>query len=169
MSLIELMVAVAISGIVLVSLGASLSEQMRLATKSQKQLLAVQLARQMVERVRATPFDDLPMAGITKEVRVASGDLNDSGVYDSLVPILYRPLQVDAVNFSWRSPDSSNPMPISKFPGKVYLTMGTAASGPYGPIPNTKTATVLVTWSEDMPKQFELKFVICKQGIQSER
>lgn len=168
-SLVELMVAISISGIVLVGLGSSMSEQLRLSAKSQKQLLAVAIARQMVERVRATPFDKLPSDGLQKEVRVASGDPTDSGVYDSTNKLFDRPLQIDGLNLVWLSPDPSNPMPVSKFGGKVYLTIGPGPSGPYGEVEGTKTANILVTWNEDMPQEYRLRAIICKYGIQSER
>lgn len=168
-SLVELLIAVTLSGIVMVTLGASLSEQMRLSTTSQNQLIAGTLAREVVERVRATPFAELPPVGSIQEIRIASGDTKDTGVYDLSRPILARPLQIDAENFSWRHPDPNYPIPLTRFPGRVTLQMGGEAQSPSGPIPETKTATVSVTWTEGAPKQLQLKAIICRYGIQMER
>lgn len=171
-SLVELMVAIMISGIIMVALGSSLSEQMRLGTKTQNQLIAAELARVMVERIRSTPYEKLPSDNITRAIRIASGDMTDTNVYDMSNPIVSRPLQIDATAFQYRSPNASNPMPISKFPGQVTVSFGGAADGPFGQVQQTKTANVLVSWNEagqSSPKQIELKVTVCKHGIQADR
>lgn len=171
-SLVELMVAIMISGIIMVALGSSLSEQMRLGTKTQNQLVAAELARVMVERIRSTPYDDLPSDFITRSVRIASGNTKDTNVYDASKKIVDRPLQIDAINQQYRTPDPLNPMPISMFPGQVTLTMGGAASGPFGEVKDTRTADVLVTWNEPGQtgtKEIKLKVIVCRHGLQVDK
>ena len=161
-----------ISAIIMVALGSSLSEQMRLGTKTQNQLVAAELARVLVDRIRSTPFDKLDADSIAKPVRIAKGDVNDSNVYDVAKPLFDRALQVDASELQYRSMDSSNPLPISKFPGTVMLTIGDRVVGPFGPVSETKTATIQILWSEPGQagsKQLDLKLILCRHGIQADR
>lgn len=169
-SLVELMVAIMISGIIMVALGSSLSEQMRLGTKTQNQLVAAELAKTLSERIRATKFDDLPTYLTPQNVRIAAGDLNDTHSYTG--EILSRPLQIDGQLLQYKSPSSDNPMPISKFPGEVTLTLGGMADGPSGPLDDTRKATILVTWMEpgqSDSKRLELKMILYRNGIQVDR
>lgn len=167
-SLIETMVAVALTGIVLGVLGTSLAQLMALQSTSQNRLIAGILAKEVVERLRATPFDSLPPAGVTMSVRVARGDLNDSNVYNPTIPTVNNALQIDTSKFQYLTTESSG-LPVTKFPGQVFLTMGSEAVCPFGTLQNTRTATVLVTWNESEPKQLELKVILSKYGIQVEK
>ncbi len=161
-----MLVAVTISGFLAVCLGASLSEQLRLSSTSQNQLLAAALADQAVERVRATPFSQLQVGSYP--IQVASADSQSTFVAVSTDPMFLRPLQVDGANFTYLTGNTGNNMPTSKFTGTVELSIG---SGPEN-IDSLRTINVLVSWAESgasangAKKTYQLTSLVCRDGIQ---
>ncbi len=131
--LIELLVALAISGFLAVALAASLSEQMRVTTSTDNQLKAAELAQEVIERFRQTS-QTLPPSG-TYPIQVNS----DDGVVVGPYWFQRRPLMMDRTNLDYPgslvSSNSSNVQTVV-----VTLTPGTTAT--------TTLVTVTVTWTE---------------------
>ncbi len=162
--LIELLVALAISGLLAVALGASVCQTKGISNRSENNLMASLITQQVFERLRSTPFDSLPALGIAHNVRVNLGDTTDSTVYESNSPILNRALLIDGTNLQWLGYSSSQPIPQYKFRGDVVLQLRD------GPVPSvTKTATVTVSWSDSSasaPHSLQVSRVLSRYGVQ---
>ncbi|CAN5705926.1 hypothetical protein BH10CYA1_BH10CYA1_05940 [soil metagenome] len=131
--LIELLVALAISGFLAVALAASLSEQMRVTTGADNQMQAAELAQEVIERFRQTSRS-LPPPG-TYPIQVNSDDGVGSGSYW----FQNRPLSLDRTNLDYPgflgASNSSNVQTVS-----VTLAPGVT--------PTTTLITVTVSWTE---------------------
>lgn len=131
--LIELLVALAISGFLAVALASSLSEQMRASTTTERQTKAAQLAQEVLERFRQTA-QNLPPYG-TYPIQVNS----DDGVVVGPYWFQKRPLSVDHTNLDYPgylgSTTSNGVQSVN-----ATLSQGLTAS--------TSLITVTVTWVE---------------------
>ena len=131
--LIELLVALAISGFLAVALAASLSEQMRVTTGTDNQLKAAEMAQEVIERFRQTS-QTLPPYG-TYQIQVNSDDGVGSGTWW----FQQRPLILDRTNLNYPgylgASNSSNVQTVS-----VTLAPGVTST--------TTLITVTVGWTE---------------------
>ncbi len=155
-SLVELLVALTISGFLAICLSDSLSAQIRMSTMTQSRLLAAQLAKSAIDRLRVTDFNDLPLASQTYQVRISSDDLNNPSF-----KVLNRPLQIDSSNLLWAHFDASNLKPGSSFKGTVQIQISDLMT-------DTKMVQVTVTWREpgaSEDKSYILNSIIHKYGI----
>lgn len=131
--LIELLVALAISGFLAVALASSLSEQMRASSSTERQAKAAQLAQETLERFRQTT-QSLPPYG-TYPIQVNS----DDGVTVGPYWFQSRPLSVDhtALNYpGYLGSTTSN---------GVQSVIATLSPGVTS---STSLITVTVTWTE---------------------
>lgn len=155
-SLVELLVALTISGFLAICLSDSLSAQIRMSTMTQSRLIAGQLARSLVDRFRAAEFNELPPSYQTYSVRVSSDDPTNPTYF-----ILNRPLQVDSLNLQWAHLSASNLKPGSTFQGTVQINIADTML-------DTKTVQVTIAWREpggSEDKTYTLSSLIHRYGI----
>ncbi len=165
--LIELLVALAISGLLAVARGTSVAQTKGISNRTENGLLATLMAQQVLDRVRNTAFDELPNSGVTHHVRVNLGDPDDTQTYEANQPLLNRPLLIDGVNLKWQSAAAS--IPMYKFRGTVDLVLKDGPIDSVGPAPVSKTATVTVMWSDsaaNAPHVVQLVRMIYRYGNQ---
>lgn len=130
--LIELLMALAISGFLAVALAASLSEQLRTSTGADNQVAAAEMAHVVIERFRQTS-KSLPPFG-KYQIPVTNSD----GVTGSLW-FQARPLRIDRANLDYPGvpePSENSPTPV------VFATLAP------GPTATTSLLTVDVSWME---------------------
>lgn len=137
--LIELLFAILIAGFLTAILGNSLSEIMRLTTKTDRTMLAYAIAQEVIDRVRATPYSEIPIG--ETQIQINSPD-TDSTPASGLTPIAKRPLQIDTVNLKWGNLSNSGGLPNYRFAGSVKLIVATH------PEILAKTALVSVEWTD---------------------
>jgi prepilin-type N-terminal cleavage/methylation domain-containing protein len=136
--LIELLVALAISGFLAVALAASLSEQMRVTTGTENQLKAAEIAQQVIERFRESS-QPLPQYGaIPMQL-----DSDDGTVVGTIPWLQNRPLSLDYSNLQY--PNMTGDLFIGSGPNGRAVVLATL--GP-GTTSTTSSLTVTVTWSE---------------------
>jgi len=155
-SLVELLVAIAISGFLAICLSESLSAQMRMSTLTQSRLIASQLARSTVERLRTAEFNELPPSFQQFPIKIKSEDPNGS------FGLLNRPLQIDTANLLWSHVDPSNLNPGSTFTGTVQILITDSN------VSDTKKIDVTITWSEPpstIDKTYVLSSFVHRYGI----
>lgn len=155
-SLVELLVALTISGFLAICLSESLSAQIRMSTMTQSRLIAGQLAKSLVDRLRAAEFSELPSSYQTYSVRVSSDDPTNP-----TYQLLNRPLQVDSVNLQWAHLSASNLKPGSTFQGTVQISIADSML-------DTKTVQITITWREpggSEDKTYTLSTLIHRYGI----
>lgn len=138
--LVELMVALVIAGLFMVSLTASLTELMRVSSQSQNNIIGVQIANNIFERVRATSFDRL---GAINSDLVVNRLFEPNSEFEPIIqdpanPLLTVPLMIDATGKLWVGPSGS---PVSKVQAKAHLTILPVA-GDF----DSKVANVQVSW-----------------------
>lgn len=166
--LIELLVALAISGMLAAVMGSSVSQTKSISNRTENGLVATMIAQQVFERLRSVPFDNLPSVGTPHAIRVNLGDSSDPTSYEANQPMLGRPLMIDGTNLLWLVGDPSSPIPSYKFRGSVNLQI---IDGPVagGVAPVTKTATVTVTWEDNTanaPHSVQITRMLSRFGIQ---
>ncbi len=141
--LIELLVALAISGFLAVALAASLSEQMRVTTGAENQVKAAEVAQQVIDRIRESN-QTLPHGIYPIQLD------SDDGVGIGTQWFQKRPLNYDLNSFSYPNmigADSSQPADQFVGPGLNGRATVTAVLAPSTPA-TTSLLTVTVTWSE---------------------
>ncbi|MCA0312825.1 MAG: hypothetical protein LCH63_03170 [Candidatus Melainabacteria bacterium] len=151
--LIEVLVAVAICGIVLVCMGNSISELLRLSVTTQNRYAASSLCQSVIERLRAAPVSGLNYDQLYK-MQISSNDPR------AIPPnsLLGRYLQIDYNNFVW----SGTSLP--EFKGEVTVKVS-----PYLLVENLDIAEVRATWSDssspNQENEYKLTALIAKRGI----
>lgn len=163
--LIELLASILIAGFLTAMLAQSLSEIIRVNTKTDRALIAALIAQNIIERIRAIPFDDL----------------NSLNLSDSLIQINYpessyevgsdsflakRPLQLDAINLQWSETPSSAELPN-------YHFRGTARAFVLQPDKDVDAKTILVRveWRDSSSNNgiasniYETGTVVTKHGL----
>jgi type II secretory pathway pseudopilin PulG len=166
--LIELLMALAISGMLAVALGNSVCQTKGISNRSENSLYASLMAEEILERLRSTPFDSLPSSGVSHNVRVNYGDSTDSTTYETTPPMLNRPLLIDGSNLQWLVNSGTN-LPTYHFKGTAQILIKDGPLTSSGPGPVTKTATVTVTWSDGDatgPHVLTLSRMLSRFGIQ---
>jgi Tfp pilus assembly protein PilV len=156
--LIELLVALVVAGLLMVTLTASICELMRLSTTSQNDSVGAQIAANIMERVRATPFDSLD--GLDKKIVAVNSGVGVPLV--ATVPRLKRPAMIDAENQDWFAAGGGR-MPVSSVPATARISV--TGSG------DVRYVTVDVSWNsydELAPSQrrFKLLSFAYRYGVQ---
>lgn len=139
MQLIELVFAVGLSGFLTAVLGASIAQLVRQATVTQNQLVASTIAQEVLDRLRATKFDNLSTVPPGQQDVVVNADIS-SPTSDVT---LHRPLMIDAKNLTWKGSSGVGQIPTNQFRGKVQITVSD-----FPDAGDTKTIDVTVTWSD---------------------
>lgn len=156
--LIELLAAILIAGLLAVVLSSSLSEVIRLNTESNMNLLAITAAQEVIERVRSTPYDEVPIAG-DYEVQVNLGGSESSTASPTGGAITQKPTMLDGTKLVWLA-SSSGDLPANRFKGRIKLSLSELS------IPNTKRLLVTAIWNiSGVTKQYQTGTVITKNGI----
>lgn len=159
-SLVELIVAVGISGLLIACLSQSLAELYRLSYVSQNQILAPLLAEQVLERVRSTSFNALQSGVFPIQVKLPDNNLENN----SSQPLYLRPLQYDANQYVYGS-ESAIKSIESKFNGKITLSIQPNVDG----IAELKRVSISVVWSEGIhseTKKYDLVAYVCRDALQ---
>lgn len=161
LQLIELLAALFIAGFLAVILSSSLSEVIRLTTATDRTLLATTAAQEIIDRIRATPFDELPVDG-TYEVQVNLGDSSEISVSPTGGFIAQRPAMLDGTKLTWNASGPSGDLPPNRFQGNITITLSDTA------VPDTKRVIVIVRWSDSTRngvRQYEAATVVARHGI----
>jgi type II secretory pathway pseudopilin PulG len=163
--LIELLASVMIAGFLTAMLAQSLSEIIKVNTKTDRSLIAAMIAQNVVERVRAIPFDDLNGLSFNESfVQINYPETSYAVGSNSL--LAKRPLQLDTTNLQWGDIASGGELPSYHFRGtaKAFL------SQPDTDI-DAKTILVRVEWvdsssnSGSTPHVYETGTVVTKHGL----
>lgn len=134
--LIELLVALAISGFLAVALSASLSEQMRVTTGAENQLKAAEVANQVIERIRESSLP-LPNYG-SYDIPIDSDDAYGGQFFQT------RPLCFDMSKFNY--PNIIGDQFIGNGPNGHAVVTATISPGSTD---TTTLLTVSVAWIEN--------------------
>lgn len=162
--LLELLVAISVSGIMALALTTSITEGMRSTQASQNQVSATWLAKEAMERIKSSAnVDDnethyfsntsgvlsVPN-GTDVQFRLTSAD-GPPAPYD----FLQRPLLIDFDALKWKSADASGEIP-GRFRGTVKAKFDNRADG-------GRNVTVTVFWLQSNSsenKSFVLKSIV---------
>lgn len=150
MYLLELIMAIAASGVLAAALVGNMADTQRLSNAGQNQILAAAIAQEQIDSARNITYQSLlGMKGsytllVNKE---GSGEVG---------PILNpRPLLLDLVSLDWTAAGKAN-----KFAGTVIETI---ADGPYT---DTLRVTVVSNWKEGTQnRSYSLSTLISRYGI----
>ncbi len=154
--LLDLVVAVAVSGVLLLCLSNGISELMRLSVSAQSRFMAANVAKSIVERIRATPFENLPLDDVTYQMRMTSAQSVSSPEW-----LVSRVLQIDNLNFLWTGLSSSSTT------GAEFLGNAEVRFSPY--LSDSKLVEVTITWREsssaDSIRNYKVFAVVSRYGI----
>ncbi|MBA3856433.1 MAG: hypothetical protein C0507_05930 [Cyanobacteria bacterium PR.3.49] len=159
--LIELLSAIFISGLLAVVLSSSLSEVIRLTTKTDRAVLAATAAQEIIDRIRSTPFHELPSSG-TYDIQVNLGDSDSVQVSPSGGFIAQRPAMLDGTKLTWQASPSSGTLPSNRFRGTITVSISDLA------VANAKRVVVDVRWTESTSikeRLYETSTVVAANGI----
>lgn len=162
--LIELLASLLISGFLTAILAQSLSEVIRVNTKTDRSLIAVTIAQDLIERVRATPFSELENLDATDTyVQI---NLPETGTYApaSNTLLAKRPLQIDVTSMKWGSQTSTSELPKYSFKGTAKVSIKQTS-----PDIEAKTVIVRIEWFDsnltNKQNVYETGTVISRFGV----
>ncbi|HEY9680800.1 MAG TPA: hypothetical protein V6C86_04390 [Oculatellaceae cyanobacterium] len=174
LQLIELMFAISLTGLLAVTLSASLAQTIQASQNAEANMLPSFYAQAMIDRLRAIPYpvkstifgntvyglSSIP-AG-TYQIPINS----DDGVQSSLqAPIQNTPLAVDLTNYVYSQGGGSGPPYEFKGVATVTITPGPtdATSG----LPLYVQVTSTVTWppNSSSPRTYQTTTVIAESGL----
>jgi type II secretory pathway pseudopilin PulG len=159
--LIELVAALLMAGILSVVLSSSLSQVIRLSTATDRNLLAANTAQEVIERIRSSPFEELPNSG-TYGVQVNLGGTADTQVSASGGFLAQRPTMLDGTKLTWMASQADGNLPKNRFDGTVSVTFSDL------PVASTKNVIVEVRWSDNAKSDehvYKTGTVITRNGI----
>lgn len=170
--LLELLVAMFVSGMMALALTTSLTQGMSSSRGSQNQLLATWLAYQAMDRIRMSAEQETTNTQFFSFKRIFDAPSpsqfqfkltsNDSTVVPSY-DFLQRPLMFDFANYKWNSEDSAESVP-KNFKGKVVALIEDRADG------RGKNVQITVTWTESTStgeRQFVIKGTFLKTDYET--
>lgn len=138
--LIEMMVAIAVSGFLAAVLGTSLGQTIATSTAAENRLKSADIAQELIERIRDEPYSfPLPTNG-TYAVPVYS----DDGVVSGVQPFQQQPLLMDLNNYAWSAAAKANRL---KGPSPNGFATASATFAP-GPSTTSIAVSVTVSWAE---------------------
>ncbi|HIA55358.1 MAG TPA: hypothetical protein EYN91_25290 [Candidatus Melainabacteria bacterium] len=161
LQLIELLAALFIAGLLSVVLSSSLSEVIRLTTATDRTVLASTVAQEVIDRIRATPYDELPADG-TYDVQVNLGGSSDTSVSSSGGFIVQRPAMLDGTKLVWTASSAGGELPQNRFRGSVSVAFASL------PVTDVRKIVVSVSWSDSTRtgvRQYEAATVVGRNGI----
>lgn len=158
--LIEVIVAVAMSGVLAVMMGASLAQLMATSSMSENQLKAEDVAQELLDRIRRTPYGLISGTTNTYTVQMYS---DDGVVPNAAMPFQSTPLLCDVSQYTWSNASLANRF---RGPGPNGYATATANLQPYSSAHSATQATITVTWAENQSvRSFVLASVISNDGI----
>lgn len=148
--LVELLVALAVSGFLAAVMGASLSETMQTSSGAQNQLMAADIAQELIDRVRNTAFGNLPPNG----TYLAHTD-SDDGVIVGPYSFQQEPTLMDVANLTWTNRTLNN-----RFRGTANVVLAD------GPTSDTRRVTVTIAWREQSAtRTYSQSTIIASSGV----
>jgi len=160
--LIEVIVAVAISGFLAVIMGVSLTQLLATSTGSENQLKAQDVAQELLDRMRRTPYGLVSSANTIYSVQMYS---DDGVVPNGAMPFQITPLLCDVGQLTWSGASLANRF---RGPGPSGYATATVATQPFS-TNNAHNATLIsitITWMENQSQRsFVLESVISNDGI----
>jgi hypothetical protein len=159
--LIELLTALFMAGMLAVVLSSSLSEVIRLCTASDRIVLATTAAQEVIERIRSTPFEDLPSSG-TYDVQVNLGGSTDARVSPTGEFIAQRPTMLDGTKLTWMASASSGELPKNRFQGTLTVSITDMD------LAEAKRVIVEANWKDSTTlsmRRYQVGTVVAKNGI----
>lgn len=145
--LLELLVAISVSGLFALALTQSITEGMRSTSASQNQVIATWLATEAMERIRITArqnssFFDIP-EGTNLQFKVNSNDVVIPNEFDFSI----RPLLINFDQFNWIGKNGATD-PSIHFQGKVTANITER-------LDSGKNVDIRVTWLESNSSQLK--------------
>ena len=165
--LLELLVAMFVSGMMALALTTSLTQGMSSSRGSQNQILATWLAHQAMDRIKMSADQanvnhafsaqnrifDVPSPSVL-QFKLTSNDTNPVQSYD----FLQRPLMFDFSTLKWSNEDSAETVP-QNFKGSVQALIEDR-------LDSGKNIQITVTWTDSNgtgQKQYSIKGAVFKQ------
>jgi type II secretory pathway pseudopilin PulG len=149
--LLELLVAIGVSGIIAAALASNLAAIQRFANKGQSNILAANIAQQIIDSARNTSFTNLNSQMGTYVMLVNKDVLSQTG--PAINP---RPLLIDNTTSTWSDATNQN-----RFAPSVTEII---SNGPN--YPRDISVEVRIDWEEDnATKHYWLKTLVTENGI----
>lgn len=136
--LIELLAALVISGILSVVLGDSIARTIQLNTRTEKNVVAPQIAQNLLERLRATPYASWPASGSQYNINIDPAD----GSAIQSPPVQARAAMLDATEMKFLTGNPSVDLPSNKFIGTAEVTYQSNAQN------TARTVVITIGWSD---------------------
>jgi type II secretory pathway pseudopilin PulG len=158
--LVEVIVAVAMTGILAVMMGTSLAQLMATSTLSENQLKAGEVAQELLDRIRRTPYGLISATTNNYTVQMYS---DDGVVPNGVLPFQTTPLLCDVSQYTWSNASLANRF---RGPGPNGYATASASLQPYSAAHSATQATITVTWAENQSvRSFVLESVISNGGM----
>ena len=166
--MIELILALATSGMLAAALALNIAETERFSSAGQNQILAMAIVQEQLDNARNTSYDDLASWAGTHVLKVNNPDPTYVGCpapsCGGVCKLNSRPLQVDMVNLDWLEMD---PTPGG---GKQNVFRGTVTEKvippPASPFAQTIQVIVEAVWQEGSnTRRYRLETLVSKNGI----
>jgi prepilin-type N-terminal cleavage/methylation domain-containing protein len=138
MYLIELLAALVISGMLAVVLGDSIARTIQLNTRTEKNMVAPQIAQNLLERLRATPYISWPASGAQYQINI---DPTEGGAIQ-FPPVQARAAMLDASAMKYLTGNPSVLLPDYKFNGIAAVQYSNNA------LNTARAVTITVNWSD---------------------
>ncbi|MDR3616361.1 MAG: type II secretion system protein [Candidatus Obscuribacterales bacterium] len=136
--LIELLSALVISGMLSVVLGDSIARTIQLNTRTEKNMIAPQIAQNLLERLRATPYASWPASGSQFNINI---DPFEGGAI-SAPPVQARAAMLDASEMKYLTGNPSVNLPGYKFNGIAEMQYSNNA------LNTARSVVITVKWSD---------------------
>jgi len=166
--MIELILALATSGMLAAALALNIAETERFSSSGQNQILAMSIVQEQIDNARNTSYDDLASWAGTHVLKVNNPDPNYAGCpapsCGGVCRLNSRPLQVDMVTLDWLEMDpSAGGSKQNVFRGTVTEKV---IPPPASPFPKTIQVVVEAVWQEgSSTRRYRLETLVSKNGI----
>lgn len=163
--MIELIMAMAASGMLAGALASNIAETERFSSSGQNQILAMSIVQEQIDNARNTSYDSLASWAGSHALRVNSSDPEYGGCPAASCAggcrLNPRPLQVDMNNLDWSTVEvTSTNRQQNLFHGTVNERIEP------GPNMDTVRVTVEAVWQEGKAtKRYSLSTLVAKNGI----
>jgi type II secretory pathway pseudopilin PulG len=163
--MIELIMALAASGVLATALASNLAETERFSSSGQNQILAMSIVQEQIDNARNTSYDSLASCAGSHSLLVNSSDPDYSGCHSPTCAgacrLNPRPLQLDTNSLQWSTVEATSTN------GRQNLFRGTVNERVEpGPNLDTVKVTVEAVWNEaNAVKRYDLSTLVAKNGI----
>lgn len=161
--LVELLVAVVISSMFAASLAASMADSTRMSSSSQNQVLAANIAQELIDNARNTPFATLANYCSSTPYTLL---VNKTGSSQTGPVILPRPLLLDMSSHTWTADSQRNLFrgTVTELVQGLDTGFSTTTANP----PPYIRVTITINWidgSTTGQKNYTLSTIISEHGI----